>query len=121
MIEVIPDLPDFVAGFHAEGKVTRDDYQAVVLPLIEEKLHYYTHINLLYDLDDSFESYDWQAIWLDGLTGWKHYREWHHIALVTDLFWIQNTLKFWSLCLPRHLKVFYREEFDVAREWVSHG
>jgi len=121
MIEIISKLPDFTAGFHAEGKITRDDYEGIIVPTIREKLEHYSRINLIYDLGEHFEGYDFRTAWFDTMNGWKNFYRWHHIALVSDKFWVQNTVKFWSLCTPKYMKVFYQEEKDAAIDWVSKG
>ena len=121
MIEVISRLPDYTAGFHAEGKVTRRDYETIVLPTIEQKLDPYARINLLYDFGDEFDGYDMKTAWENTVVGWRNFYRWHHIALVSDKFWVQNTVKLWSLCTPKYLKVFYQDERDAAMDWVSRG
>jgi hypothetical protein len=35
MIEIINDLPQNVEGFHATGKVTKEDYEKVLMPAVE--------------------------------------------------------------------------------------
>jgi len=121
MIEVIQQLPDHIAGFHAEGRVTSREYKAVVLPTLREKLEQYSRINVFYDLDDNLHDYDLRTLWMGSTDGLRHYSRWHHVALVTDSFWIQNSLKCWSFFTPKYLKLFYQEEKNYALNWVSKG
>jgi len=121
MIEIIKELPDFAAGFHAEGKVTQADYEKVVAPVIHKKLDYYSHINVLYDIADPFDGFDLKAAWWNTCDGMRNFYRWHRVAVVSDHFWVQNSLKFWTLCLPRYMKVFYQEDLDYAMDWVSAG
>ena len=58
MLEPMPDLPGNVAGFTARGKVTGEDYEKVLIPIIEEKLKDHSKIRLLYHLDEGVTGLD---------------------------------------------------------------
>ena len=48
MIEIIQGLPDNVVAVTASGKVTGEDYDSVLIPVIEEKLKKHDKIRVLY-------------------------------------------------------------------------
>ena len=35
MIEIINELPENVVGFRATGKVTKDDYEKILMPAVD--------------------------------------------------------------------------------------
>jgi hypothetical protein len=46
MIELIPGLPDYVLGIRANGEVTGDDYERILIPAIEQHLEKRSKIRL---------------------------------------------------------------------------
>ena len=43
MIELIPDVADNVVALKGAGKLTGDDYEQIIIPIIEEKLKTYNN------------------------------------------------------------------------------
>jgi hypothetical protein len=37
MLKILTDLPDQVLAVSAEGRITADDYEKVLMPMVEEK------------------------------------------------------------------------------------
>ena len=50
MLKILTNLPDQVLAFSAEGKITADDYEQVLIPMVKEKLKKYGKVRLLYHL-----------------------------------------------------------------------
>jgi hypothetical protein len=119
MIEIMHDLPETVIGFTAREKVTGKDYEAVLVPAIEEKLKKYSKINLLYYLGKECAGFDIEAMWDDTKIGLKHFTAWEKIAVVTDIDWIRLTTKAFGFVMPGHVRVFSDSQLDEARQWVS--
>jgi hypothetical protein len=46
MIEKIKNLPENVIGFNAKAQITGEDYEKVLIPMIEEKLKKFDKLNL---------------------------------------------------------------------------
>jgi hypothetical protein len=46
MIETLSGYPDNVVGFRASGHVTRQDYEAVVIPAVEAAFKHYPSLRL---------------------------------------------------------------------------
>ncbi|MFA7229989.1 MAG: STAS/SEC14 domain-containing protein [Victivallaceae bacterium] len=119
MIEIIKNLPDNVVGFTAKGKVTGEDYESVLIPLVEKKIKDHGKINLLYHLGSDFSGYEASAMWDDAKVGLMHLTAWHHIAVVSDLDWVRNSTKIFSFMMPGHVKVFACADIEEAKEWVT--
>ena len=90
MIHVLQDLPDNAIGIEAEGKVTKEDYEGTIKPLIDEKQRAHDKVRLLYVLGDEFEGYTPGAIWEDSTLAFKRPGSWERIAVVSDHEWIRK-------------------------------
>jgi hypothetical protein len=119
MINFLTIKNDVVLALEAEGKVTGDDYQTVIIPAIENKLRQYKKIRLLYELGSHFSGFDFQAIWEDTKLGLKYWSDFEKIALVSDIQWIRIVTKIFGFILPYPVKVFHDNQLSQAQEWVS--
>jgi hypothetical protein len=119
MIETLSGFPDTVVAFRASGHVTRQDYETVVVPVVEEAFKRYQALRLYYQLDSDFEGIGPGAMWEDFKVGMEHVRHWERIALVTDVDWIGNAMKVFSFLMPGDVRLFSLADADQAREWVT--
>ncbi len=119
MIEKIKNLPENVIGFNAKAQITGDDYEKVLIPMVEEKLKKFDKLNLLYHLGEEFEKFEPRAMWDDAKTGFMHWCSWNKIAIVTDVSWIRGSSKVFGLLIPAKVKLFANKELDEAVKWVS--
>ena len=119
MIEKIKNLPENVVGFNAKAQITGEDYEKILIPMIEKKLKKFDKLNLLYHLGEEFETFDARAIWDDTKTGFMHWHSWGKIAIVTDVSWIRGTSKVFGLIIPAKVKLFENKDLDEAVKWVS--
>ncbi|MBN2641256.1 MAG: STAS/SEC14 domain-containing protein [Victivallales bacterium] len=119
MIEKISNLPDNVVAFNAKALVTGEDYEKILIPMVEEKLKKFKKLNLLYHLGEEFEKFEPRAMWDDTKVGLMHLCSWNKIAIVTDVSWIRGTSKVFSLLIPAHVKTFANKDLEVALKWVS--
>ena len=119
MIEKIKHLPKNVVGFNAKAQITGEDYEKILIPLVEEKLKKFKKINLLYHLGEEFEKFEPRAMWDDAKIGIMHLHSWNKVALVTDVTWIRGTSKVLGLLFPCHIKVFDNKDIKEAIKWVS--
>jgi SpoIIAA-like len=119
MIEKIKNLPENVVGFNAKAQITGEDYEKILIPLIEKKLKKFKKLNLLYHLGEEFEKFEPRAMWDDAKTGLMHLHSWSKIAIVTDVSWIRGTSKVFALLIPGHVKLFENKDLDAAVKWVS--
>jgi len=119
MIEIINDLPERVLGLKASGEVTAEDYRTVLVPAIEAQLTRHKKVRLLYVFGDEFQGYTGGAAWEDTKVGMKHLTSFERVAVVTDVDWIENTIKAFGFALPGEVRVFDDDDLDEARRWVS--
>jgi hypothetical protein len=70
------DLPKNVLGISAEGKITGNDYETILIPALEEKLKANKEIRMLYQLGNNFTGFDLSAMLDDAKMGLKHLSAW---------------------------------------------
>ena len=119
MLKRIIYLPDNVLGIEASGKVTADDYQSVLVPALEDKLRKTRKVRFLYLLGEAFDEFSGAAAWEDTKVGLKHLTQFDRIAVVTDVDWIQNSIKYFGFALPGEVRVFKNGDLQRARDWIS--
>jgi phosphoserine phosphatase len=48
----------------------------------------------------------------------EHLTRWERVAVVTDVEWIKQTMRFFSFLMPGAMKVFATSEATQARAWI---
>ena len=118
MLKLIEGLPVNVLGVTAEGKITGEDYENVLIPLIEEKLKANKTIKMLYHLSNTFDGFSLGAMLDDAKIGIKHLSVWDKIAIVSDHEIINAMVRFFGHLFSGELRIFKNEEIENARKWI---
>lgn len=119
MIEVIGDLPDNTIGVAARGKVTAEDYENIIEPIVDEIFQRHEKARFLYYLGDEFDGFEPGAAWEDTRLGLGHYTGWEKVALVTNRDWLRATFRALGVLMPGAVKTFDIDELDEAKRWVA--
>ncbi len=119
MIEIMQDMPENVVAVSASGKVTGEDYDNVLIPEIEGRLKKHEKIRVLYKLGPDFTGFTAGAMWDDAKIGIKHLTAYEKIAVVSDVGWVVNAMKFFSFIMPCPVKTFGNDELQEAKSWIS--
>lgn len=119
MIEKVPDLPDNVLGFRANGTVTASDYETVIIPAVEALFARYDKIRFLYHLGEEFSGFEAGAMWDDTKLGLKHLTGWERMAIVSDIEWIRTAIRVFGVAIPGQVRVVRNREFAEACRWIS--
>jgi hypothetical protein len=121
MVVQLDALPAGVLGFRVSGRLSRDDYRAMMEP-IHEALDRGGKLNLLFLFDDDFHGVDLGGLWEDvkaaGSIGLGHRSAWERMALVTDKDWIRHGVSGFGWLSPGELRLFEPGERDAALAWV---
>ncbi|HEY5368562.1 MAG TPA: STAS/SEC14 domain-containing protein [Hanamia sp.] len=118
MIEVIPGFPPNVAAFNATGKITGQDYDEIINPLVEKIYKESGKINYLLVINTPLENYNFEAWFKDALLGFVYFTEWRKIAIVSNNRRIKNFTNVFGKFIPGGSKGFLMEELDAAKEWI---
>jgi SpoIIAA-like len=119
MIEQLTDFPDNIAAFRCTGQVTKEDYTRVLAPSVLRKLQTHHKVRVYYEIAEGFSGFDPAAMWEDFKIGTAHLTRWDKVAVVTDIGWIGNAVRFFSFLIPAPTKLFSRSQAAQARDWIS--
>jgi hypothetical protein len=118
MIEQLTDFPGNVAAFRCTGRVTKADYETVLIPAVLSALRAHRKVRLYYETGADF-ALDVGAMWEDFKIGVEHFTRWDRVAVVTDIEWIKRAVLFFSFLMPATTKLFSPPEAAQARTWIS--
>ncbi|HUZ90538.1 MAG TPA: STAS/SEC14 domain-containing protein [Methylocella sp.] len=118
MIEALKDFPANVVAVACKGRVTSLDYETVLVPAVESALKQHDKLRLYYQIDSDFSGIDPGAMWEDFKVGMEHLLRWERIAVVTDVDWIEHTVRAFGFLMPGKVKTFPVNESAKAREWI---
>jgi hypothetical protein len=119
MIEISSGIPENLLIAVAHGKVTGEDYEKVLIPAIEAILKTHKKVRLLYQLDKDFSGFTAEAMWDDAKLGFGHLTAFEAVAVVTDVHWITDAVKFFGFFLKCPVKAFSNDQLAEARDWAA--
>jgi len=119
MIKTLEGFPEPVIAIAAEGHVTTQDYEKVLIPRVNAALAAHDKVRLYYELGDAFDGIDAGAAWEDFKIGLEPFRRWERTAVVTDVHWIRMTLNAFRFVVPGKLRVFDTNHLAEARSWIK--
>jgi hypothetical protein len=118
MLERMQDLPEGIEGVKAVGRLSREDYERVFEPLIDNARREGRRIRLLYQFGPEFEGLSPGAAWEDAKLGLASLRMFEGCAVVTDVGWIRESTRLASFLMPCPVRVFGNAARDEAVEWL---
>ena len=119
MIETIEGFPDNVVAVTAKGKVTKNDYEQVLIPAVESTLKRHHKIRLYYELGSQFSGIDAGAAWDDFKVAVEHLTRWERAAVVTDVDWLIHMVNAFRFLIPGQIRVFPAAQAAEAKAWVN--
>ncbi|MEM8841959.1 MAG: STAS/SEC14 domain-containing protein [Pseudomonadota bacterium] len=102
----------------ASGHVTHEDYEAVMIPTVENAAAGGGKIRLLYILGPEFEGFGAHAMWDDTKLGMRHFSDFEKVAAVTDNILIQNAVRAFGMLMPAEVRAFDLADREAAEAWV---
>lgn len=121
MIESLQDFPRGVVAFEGKGQITKQDYETVLIPSVEEALQQPGKLRLYYQIGPDFSGMEAGALWDDFKVGMEHRLRWERIAVVTDVDWIRHTIRAFAFMVPASVRLFSLNDEAQAREWITEG
>ncbi|GAA3030804.1 hypothetical protein GCM10020000_04500 [Streptomyces olivoverticillatus] len=119
MLERAKDTPAGVDAVKAVGTVSKDDYQKVVEPLIDDARREGRRLRILCEIGPEFTSFTPGAAWEDLKVGMGSIRLFEGCAVVTDAGWIRESTRLTSFLMPCPVRVFGIQERDEALRWLA--
>jgi hypothetical protein len=119
MMEIIGGMPENVLAVSGRGKITKEDYERVLIPALEEKLKNHEKIRMLYQLAPDFTAFTPGAMVDDAKVGIRHLTAFEKIAVVSDAEWMLAAARVFGFLIPCPVKTYANGELKAAKEWVS--
>lgn len=118
MITLIEGLPDHVIGIEISDKLRTEDYTDKLVPLVNDRLAKHDKLDLLCRFKGEWPGMEAGAAWQDMRLGLGKIGHWARMAFVSDIGWLETSIKLFRAFSPGELRHFRNEDFDEAREWV---
>jgi hypothetical protein len=118
MIEQLTGFSDNVVAFVCKGRVSKEDYDSVLVPAVTKALKTHGKLRIYYEIAEDFTGIDPGAMWEDFKVGMEHLTRWERMAVVTDVDWIKHTVHIFGFLMPGTLRTFARSEAAAARAWI---
>lgn len=121
MIERIQDMPAGTIGLRAAGKLTKDEYTAVLEPALREGVES-GELRLLFVLTDfdGLELSAWPEDFKTGLRTWvRDHSAWKRFALVTDVEWVAKAMHMFVWMTPGEVLIREMDGLDDAKAWIA--
>jgi stage II sporulation SpoAA-like protein len=115
VIRIIDGLPDNVVGIVAMGRVSAEDCDKILKPLMETSLKRHDKVRLYYEIGCRFPG----AAWEDLRIGLEHIPQWERVAVVTDVGWVRHTVNALRFLIASDVRVFTSFQAPEGRAWIT--
>lgn len=119
MIEILPETEDRILVVKASEKLTRQDYEEIFIPQLNQRLDKYGSIRVLFLLSENFNGWELGAAWDDAVFGVKHRHDFEKIAIVSDQKWVKWATKVGSFFMDGQAATYASSELQDAVKWVK--
>jgi SpoIIAA-like len=119
MLEALKNLPPGLSGLKAVGRVTKEDYEGVFVPLLDDARRDGRHLRFLYELGPELEGFTAGAAWEDAKVGLRALSLFEGCAIVSDADWISRMTRFFGFLMPCPVRVFRTADRDEAVRWLQ--
>jgi len=119
MIEILPESHDNVLAVRGCGKLTDEDYKEVLIPRLDTLSKEYPKLGFLFEMDDDFEGWDFDAALTYAKFGFKHRDDFDRVAAVCGPTWVNLGMKLQSLFTNADVETFSCGERSDALKWIE--
>jgi hypothetical protein len=119
MMERLTGLPAGVEGVKASGMLTKEDYERVIEPILDNARREGKHLRVLCELGPDFQGFTPGAAWEDVRVGFRSLRLLDGCALVTDIGWMKEATRASAFFMPCPLRTFPMGQRDQAATWLA--
>lgn len=117
MYKFIEGLPPDVLGIEAEGKITHEDYRDRLIPKVDAMV-VEGPIKAIVVMRNDLHDYSLEALWDDQMFDLKHWRDFSHVALVTDHPWAKAATAIFRPFFPSEIRIFPLSQLEAAKAWI---
>ena len=118
MLEIDRDTDGNVFSVMAHGTLTGKDYKEILIPALEERIARFGRVRILYTIGRDFSGVTIGAIWSDAKTIIKHLNSIERAAVVTDVRWMINLTRLFSIILHYPVRAYDTRMSAEALAWI---
>ena len=119
MIEFMDECAGKFVGIRASGKLTREDYEEILIPKLEQLFDAEGKLDLLLYMDEAFDGWEAGAAWDDATFGIRHRADFEKLAVVGGPAWVQGGLKAFGFLMKGEIRTYPADQLEKAWEWVA--
>jgi hypothetical protein len=119
MIEKLTGLPDGVLGLRVGGRLTPEDYEGLLQPMVDEAVREGGRLRCLIEIDDDFSGLTPAAVVDDVRLELRTVGSFDGVAVVTGLGWIRRATEWAAFVVPFPMQVFPPGARTAAAEWLG--
>ena len=115
-------MPPGTLGFRVSGRLTRQDYDEVLVPPLRKAADADERLRVLYAIGPELHMEPgavWQDMKVELDLGVQHRDMWERIAVVTDLEWLWRAFELFSWMVPGEMRLFPESELERAKMWLT--
>ena len=116
---MLDGFPDNVVACRATGRITKHDYEDVLVPHVDAAMRRHKKVRCYYEIGSDFAGFDAGAAWEDLKVGVEYITRWERVAVVTDVEWLRNATTAFRFLMPTLFKLFSIREATEAARWIS--
>jgi len=117
MLEILPESQGNILGVKATGKLTKQEFQEVLVPRLKAIIEEHGGVRVLFCLDKDVQGWDLAALEHDGF-GRNDLQAFQRIAVVGASWQINLQMKMLALLLSGEVRNFSRDELYEAWNWI---
>ncbi len=118
MLRVLTDLPEGITGVKAVGRVSREDYEQTLEPLLDRARTEGRRMRFLYELGSEFEGFTPGAAWEDLRLGMRSMQLFDGCAVLGDHPVMRGALRVATFLMPCPIRVFPETAREEALSWL---
>ncbi len=119
MLEILHDVPPGVLAVRASGRLTRAEYDEVLLPVVEEALREDRHLRCLCEVAADYQGLGPAAAWEDVTLGLRALHLFDGCAVVGDLGWVRGASRLAAFLMPCPVRIFEEGGRARAAAWLA--
>jgi hypothetical protein len=119
VLEILQDVPPGVLALRASGRLTREEYDTVLLPVVEDAVREGRHLRCLCEVAADYAGLGPAAAWEDLTLGLRALPLFDGCAVVSDVGWIREASRVAAFFLPCPVRVFDGGGRPEAAAWLA--
>lgn len=119
MMRILPRSQGNVVGVLLTGKITKDDYNKVLIPALDQAKQAPGKIRLLMEFAENFSGYSIKAMYKDARYGFKNIKYFEKCAMINAPSWVRMLMKIFDKLTPWACRNFETEQRDKAWEFIE--